>query len=47
MIMKWLHVNCEKCGYDDDIPEYEPEFDKALEEDWICPGCSKKVLDAI
>lgn len=47
MIIKWLCVECRECGYTDEYDDSTVDFEEAQEEDWICPGCSQKVLDGI
>lgn len=47
VIMKQLLVECSKCGWSDELAEFDDDWDKYLELEDNCPGCNQRVLDAL
>ena len=47
-VMKSMYVECD-CGWSDEVDDSRPEFDEYydLDYDAPCPGCKKKLAEAV
>jgi len=47
--MKGLFIQCDECGWNDEVDNSDPNFDKYynLEDDEPCPGCKKDLAKAV